>query len=159
MIWPVIRCRTHPQRVFQLAVAPLHHPIAAWVKSCSDDVLDMQPLAQRLPDRRRELGAAVGGDDRRHPKAADPAGDQGVRYRCRLHVLDRNGFHPSGRQVNDGEEVLEPLRRGGKRPHQIYMKVSKPPLWHWDALRRCRRPPCDLSPLAGLAVPAPSGHV
>ncbi len=52
MIWPVIRRQPRPQRVLQLAVAPLHHPIAAWVKSCGGDVLDVQPLAQSLPDRR-----------------------------------------------------------------------------------------------------------
>jgi hypothetical protein len=42
MIWPVIRHRPRPQRVFQLAVAPVHHPIAAWVKSRGGDVMDVQ---------------------------------------------------------------------------------------------------------------------
>jgi hypothetical protein len=159
MIWPVIRRRPRPQRVFQLAVAPLHHPIATWVKSSGGDVLDVQPLAQRLPDRRRVLGAVVRGDDRWHTKAADPAGDQGIRYRRRLHVLDWNGFHPSGRPVNDGEEVLEPLHRGREQSHQIYMEMSEPLLWHWDTLCHRHQLPCHLPPLAGLAVPALSGHV
>ncbi len=90
-------------------------------------MLDVQSLAQCLPDRRRELGATVRGNDRRYAKVADPAGDQGVRYRRCLHVLDRNGFHPSCRLVNDGEEVLEPLRRSGEWPHQIHMLLS--PEW------------------------------
>ncbi len=103
MIRPVVHRRPHPQRVLQLAVAPFHHAVAAGVESGGSDVLDMQPVAQRLPDRRCELGAAVGGDDPRHPKAADPAGDQSIRYSRRLHVLDWNGFHPSCRPINDGE--------------------------------------------------------
>jgi hypothetical protein len=43
MIWPVIHRRPRLQRVFQLAVAPLHHPIAAWLKSRGGDVMDVQP--------------------------------------------------------------------------------------------------------------------
>jgi hypothetical protein len=99
MIWPGIRRRPRQQRIFQLAVAPLHHPIAAWVKSRGGNVLDVQPLAQHLPDRRPELGAAVRGDDRRHTKAADPAGDQGIRIlaasmfltgMASTHLVDRS---------------------------------------------------------------------
>jgi hypothetical protein len=43
MIWPVICRRPRPQLVFQLVLAPLHHPIAAWVKSRGGDVMDVQP--------------------------------------------------------------------------------------------------------------------
>ncbi len=43
MIWPVICHRPRPQLVFQLVVAPLHHPIAAWVKSRGGEVMDVQP--------------------------------------------------------------------------------------------------------------------
>jgi hypothetical protein len=68
------------------------------------------------------------------------------------HLVDRSA-------VNDGEEVLEPVRRSGKRPHQIHMEVREPPLWYRDALCRRRRLPRHLSPLAGLAITAPSGHV
>ncbi len=117
MIWPVIRRRPRLQRIFQLAVAPLHHPIAAWVKSCDGNVVDVQPFAQRLPDLQPELGAAVRGDDRRHTKAADPAGDQGIRYRRRLHVLDWNGFHPSGRdQSMMVKRYLNPSTELGSSP-------------------------------------------
>jgi hypothetical protein len=159
MIRPVVRRRPRPQRVLQLAVAPFHHAVAAGVEGGGSDVLDMQPAAQSLPDRRCELGAAVGGDDRRHPEAADPAGDQSVRYSRCLHVLDRNGFHPSCRLINDGEEVLEPHRGSGERPHQIHMQVCEPPLRYGDALCRRRRLPRDLPPLAGLTIAAPPGCV
>jgi hypothetical protein len=42
IICPVIRRRPRPQLVFQLVVAPLHHPIVAWVKSRGGDVMDVQ---------------------------------------------------------------------------------------------------------------------
>ncbi len=48
MIRPVVRRRPRPQRVLQLAVAPLHHAVAAGVEGSGSDVLDLQPAARRL---------------------------------------------------------------------------------------------------------------
>jgi hypothetical protein len=74
------------ERVFKLAMAPLHHPITLRVESSGGNVKNAELVADVLPQGGGELSALVCSEPGRHTKPGDPPGDEGVGAGHRLYA-------------------------------------------------------------------------
>jgi len=92
MIRPITCRQLRPERVLELAVAALYHPISFGVLSSGKDMLHSQLLAQGRPDRGGELRSSVLSDARWHSKTAHSAAEEGIGDSGPLHVVQGNGL-------------------------------------------------------------------
>ena len=85
---------------------------------------DVELLAEVRPQGRGELRATIRGDVGGNTKAGDPLVDEGLGTVGGGGRCHRNGFHPAGGAVDDGEKVSVTCR-WWQRTHEINVQVLK----------------------------------
>ena len=115
-------------------------------------------MAKVRPKSRGELWATVRGDVGGDTKAGNPLMDEGLGTVGGGGRGHRNGFHPAGGAVNDGEEMSVACRRR-QRTHQIHVQVLKAGGGDRYGYRGPVHVAVDLGLLAGETMLTPLGNL
>jgi hypothetical protein len=103
MLRPVRASQPGTQRVFELPVYPLYHPVGLRMVGGGELMLDSKLLTEAAPESRDELAALVRSEESWHTEACDPRGGECVRTCGGVDVPEGDGLQPAGSAVDHRE--------------------------------------------------------
>ena len=122
------------------------------------DVSDVKEGGERGPEAGGKLRSTIRGDVGRHSEAGDPGGEEGCGAGSCGGFVERDGFHPASRAVNDRENVCVSLG-GGKGANQVDVDVGETAVRDGNGGGSEMDMAVNLGALAGEAFTGPSGDV
>ena len=151
-------CGAGPQGILEAAVDPLHHAVGSRMIGGGGDVSDVKEGGERGPEAGGKLRSTIRGDVGRHSEAGDPGGEEGCGAGGGGGFVERDGFHPASRAVNDRENVCVSLG-GGKGANQVDVDVGETAVRDGNGGGSEMDMAVNLGALAGEAFTGPSGDV